>query len=203
MRTLVLMCSVLTLAACSQGASDEESARIIDILEISAGQAAADIGAGSGDYSAVMAEAAGSAGHVYATEIDVGSLASMRDRFATSGNVTVVEAQVNATGLDPGCCDAVLMRNVFHHLTESDAVVSDIYENLRPGGRFLVVDFDPTWVLSLWTPEGHDAHGTTLDTVRGAGTSAGFRVERVFDEWDRPGLEGLLMNHHATLLVKD
>lgn len=203
MRILTLLLAAGVLSACTHNVSSEETDLIIQTLGITPGDKVADIGAGSGDHAAALAQAAGSTGHVYATEIDAGSLASMRNRFTGTANITVVDALVDATGLQPGCCNAILMRTVFHHLDDPAPVLADVHHNLRPGGRFLVIDFEPSALLSLWTPEGHDAHGATPATIAATGRTAGFRIERKFEPWPRPGLEGLLMNHHAVLMVKD
>jgi len=58
------------------------------------------------------------------------------------------------TGLPAGCCDAILLRGVYHHLTEPTAALVSLRRALRPGGRLLVIDFAPVWWLAPWTPKG-------------------------------------------------
>lgn len=73
------------------------------------------------------------------------------------------------TGLPAGCCDAILLRGVYHHLTEPTAALVSLRRALRPGGRLLVIDFAPVWWLAPWTPKGipkdRGGHGNRPETV--------------------------------------
>ena len=70
-------------------------------------------------------------------------------------NVTVVEGDATDTRLPEGCCDAVFMRDVFHHLTDAAAINASIARALRPGGVFVVIDFLP----------GNEGHGITPEKL--------------------------------------
>ena len=58
-------------------------------------------------------------------------------------NVTVVEGAAQTTNLTPACCDAILIRDAYHHLTEPDPIVKSLASALKPGGRLAVIDFPP------------------------------------------------------------
>ena len=49
-------------------------------------------------------------------------------------NVTVVEGGERSTNLPAGCCDAILVRDVYHHLTAPEDMTSSLAAALRPGG---------------------------------------------------------------------
>jgi predicted methyltransferase len=176
------------LAAESSGIA-EEVARIERVLSLRAGATVADIGAGDGKYSVALAKAVGPTGHVYATEIDEQSREEIREAVTRAGlaNVTVVEAGATVTGLPDGCCDAVLMRNVYHHLTDPAAIDAGVFRALKPGGLFAVIDFRPAARLSPskpdGTPENGGGHGTSPEIVQGEVVAAGFEVVTVDEEW--------------------
>lgn len=171
------------------GSDADEVDQLVEWLEIEPGDRVADIGAGDGYYAFALAERVGADGHVYATEIDPDRLEEMRDASARRGfdNVTVVEGAVAATNLPDDCCDAVYSRNVYHHLTEPAAINADIRRALRPGGRLLVIDFEPGGTLDRIAPREtgarHGGHGTPKQTVVDEVTRAGFRLVRGPEDW--------------------
>ena len=80
--------------------------------------------------------------------------------------------------LPPGCCDAVYMRTVFHHIDDPAAFAGQVWQAVRPGGRVAVIDFSPG---SLWF-HGHD-HGVTPDAITAAFEHAGFLRSRPVERW--------------------
>jgi ubiquinone/menaquinone biosynthesis C-methylase UbiE len=171
------------------GSDADEIEQLVDWLEIEPGMRVADLGAGDGHFALALAERVGPAGHVYATEICQECLEEMRVTVAQQDlqNVTVLEGAESRTNLPAACCDAVFSRNVYHHLTVPDDINADIRQALRPGGRLLVIDFEPGGPLDrIGTPqtaERHGGHGTPTTTVIEEVTGAGFRVLRGPDPW--------------------
>jgi SAM-dependent methyltransferase len=122
-----------------------EAPSVLDLLDLEPGATLADVGAGVGGFTQYFAEWTGESGHVYATDIGSEQLALLRtlmDRENLS-NVTVVEGAVDSTNLPEECCDGILLRNVFHELTDPAAILRSIEASLRPGGRLAVIDFPP------------------------------------------------------------
>lgn len=167
----------------------DETARIARALELRPGDVVADVGAGDGRYAIALAAVVGPAGRVFATELDDDALGEIRENVADAraANVTVLQGAADATNLPPGCCDAVLMRDVYHHLTAPAAIDASVLAALKPGGRFLVIDFLPSFWLSPWTPDGIPAdrggHGVPVDVVVREVEAAGFRKVRVDEDW--------------------
>ena len=58
-------------------------------------------------------------------------------------NVTVVEGTAAQTKLPEQCCDAIFMRDVYHHFSEPPAMNASVLASLRPGGVLGVLDFGP------------------------------------------------------------
>ena len=55
----------------------------------------------------------------------------------------MLEGAAAATNLPPACCDAIFMRDVYHHITEPEAFNKSLAASLKPGGRLAVIDFPP------------------------------------------------------------
>jgi SAM-dependent methyltransferase len=164
-----------------------EAARLFDVLELRPGMVVADVGAGGGEMSAEMASRIGPSGRVYATDISADSLRTLRALALKTplGNVTVVEGADLATQLPDACCDAVFIRNVYHHFHDPSAMNRSLVAALKPGGRLAIIDFEPAAGSAL--PEGVPAnrggHGIRAPLVIEELTAAGFSAPRTIMDW--------------------
>ena len=185
---------VATLAAAAlpylpfvHGSISDEVDRAASWLEIQPRTHVADFGAGDGTFSVALARRVGASGRVYATELDAESLAEIRGNAGRAGlaNVTVIRGEVTDTNLPEGCCDALLSRHVYHHLSDPAAINADIFRALRPGGRLLIIDFEPGGIMDwLGHPESrHGGPGTLKETVVKEVTAAGFEMIRDPQSW--------------------
>jgi precorrin-6B methylase 2 len=122
-----------------------EVPRLMELLELKSGMAIADVGAGFSAWTTRFGKAIGPNGRVFATEIGAPQLTALRDNVAKEGltNVTVIEGTPTSTGLPAGCCDAVLVRDAYHHFTAPNEMVRSLAAALKPGGRLAIVDFPP------------------------------------------------------------
>jgi len=188
---IALIAACFTFQGCARlwGSKAAEIQKLAPILELSTGSTAAEIGAGSGAVAVAAAQMVGPNGHVYATEIDPQSLAQIRSAATSAGltNLSAVESTATDTRLPEGCCDAIYMIGVYHHFTDPIALDASIFRAMRPGGRLVIVDFRPSFLLKPWTPKGIPAnrsgHGIPPSILEAELTHAGFRVSRVIDPW--------------------
>jgi SAM-dependent methyltransferase len=81
----------------------------------------------------------------YATDIGAEQLAALRDTVLRERleNVTVLEGSAGSANLPDGCCDAVFLRDVYHHLTQPEEFAKSVVAALKPGGRLAIIDFEP------------------------------------------------------------
>jgi ubiquinone/menaquinone biosynthesis C-methylase UbiE len=183
------LCALLLSLASAAAAAGDEAARLAARIGLAPGATIAEIGAGDGSFAVELAAHVGPEGRVYATELEAEKLDEIRAaaREAGAANLEVREAKVDATNLPEACCDAVVMRNVYHHLTAPDAVNRDVLRALRPGGHFVVIDFPPTWFLRFFTPEGvsetRSRHGITPEDALAELRAAGFEALETLPEW--------------------
>ena len=123
--------------------SEIEVRRLVNLLKLEPGMTIADVGAGLGAWAMRFAQWTGPSGRVYATDIDEEVLGILPFVFARErlSNVTVIKGAMASTNLPAGCCDAILMRNVYHYLTDPDAMNRSFSAALKPGGRLAIVDY--------------------------------------------------------------
>lgn len=157
-------------------ADGQEMPRLRQVLALEAGKVVADVGAGEGQLTFALAR---EVGRVYSTEIDPARLKKIR--AAKPGNVTVVEARSGETGLPPGCCDAIVLRRVYHHLSDPASVNADLLRALRPGGVLAVIDFPPPF---FW---GRGSLGVPAKAVLAEVAGSGFEMVRLIDDWPGRG----------------
>jgi ubiquinone/menaquinone biosynthesis C-methylase UbiE len=160
-------------------AFDVEASLIAEALELAEGDAVADIIAGGGAWTIDLATRVGEAGHVYATGNDADEAAIISAAVDAAGvrNVTVVETPGDALELPDECCDAMLVRVMFHHLADGAGAANRMRQALKPGGLLAVIDYGND------APEFAGGHGVEPDQLVDEITSAGFELVRVIEDW--------------------
>ena len=157
--------------------AEAEVPRLVEIFQLKPGMNVADVGAGFGAWTIGFAEAVGPTGRVYSSDVGEQQLASLRQTKTRRAltNVTVVEAGERSTNLPAGCCDAILVRDVYHHLTAPEDMTSSLAATLKPGGRLVVVDFlpRPDTDVPAGVPANRGGHGVPSDVVIAEVTAAG------------------------------
>ena len=177
------------------GDSETEVERLARVLDIRPGDTVADVGAGDGWLSIEVAGLVGESGQVFATELSADRRDDIRAAVAAAGldNVTVVEAGERETNLATECCDAIFLRRVYHHLTDTAAMNVSFHASLKPGGRLAVIKLEFEGLLRPFRGSEHwidDAqvvaevtaagltHVETFDWPLGAHYAAVFRKPR-------------------------
>ena len=169
------------LAVSVRSASDDwpdEAARLVRVLEIGPAATIAEIGAGRGELTVEMARRLPD-GRLFSTEIDRNRLEDIERAAEKAGvrNVTVLEAGARESNLPEGCCDAVYMREVYHHFADGPAVTATIHRALKPGGRLAVIDFPERG------PAGSNCHCIPKKDLIAQVTAQGFEAVADQDRW--------------------
>lgn len=172
--------------SCTLASVADEGARIVAALALAPGMTVADVGAGDGDYSVVLAHGVGPTGRVYATEVDRGDIDRIADRARGEKleNVTTVLGTQADTGLPTGCCDAILLRLVYHHFTDASAMRRGLWDALKAGGRLALIDVPPQkgWRHLEGVPD-RGGHGVPMAEVIRDMTASGFEVVMRDEDW--------------------
>jgi predicted methyltransferase len=184
---VALAVAALTLSACrGQDTYQTEAERLAPLLHWQAGSVVADIGAGDGEMTQLVAERVGPTGRVYSTEIDKRKLAHLEELAAKSQNITAVEAAPADTNLPPACCDSILLRRVYHHFRQPVEMDASLFTSLKPGGLLAVIDFPPrSWLPATGehVPGNRGGHGVPEEIVVQELTAAGFEVVSRSENW--------------------
>ena len=124
--------------------AEKDAPQLAEVLQIKPGMTIADIGAGGGAFTVVLGRLFNT-GKVYATDIGKTQLEQIAAYVKREGltNVTVLEGAPSATNLPAACCDAMFMRDVYHHITAIEAFNRSLLASLKPGGRLAIIDFAP------------------------------------------------------------
>ena len=131
-------------------------ASILPLLELSAGDSVADIFAGGGYYSEIIAGLVGPDGEVLLQNnaaYRAFAAAGLAQRFAdrNPGAISILDSEAQDLGLGNGTLDAALIVMSYHDLFYDDSengwpqiddtdFLGQIHTALKPGGRLLIVD---------------------------------------------------------------
>lgn len=117
---------------------------IVASIGIEPGQAVADVGAGTGLYEPLLAAAVGTEGTVFAVDIVPRFIEYIASKAAERNltQITTILGDDRSTGLAEGSVDFVFICDTYHHFEDHEAMLASIHQALRPGGRFVVVDYE-------------------------------------------------------------
>ncbi len=114
-------------------------------LGVTEGETVAEIGSGNG-YFALPAARVTAPSPVYALDIDDTLLDELDDLADRNGieNITTIDGDARSlTDQLPELVDTILIANTFHGIDDTETFVQEAYESLHPGGRFIVVNWEP------------------------------------------------------------
>jgi ubiquinone/menaquinone biosynthesis C-methylase UbiE len=187
---LLLVVVALSVVVCLGAASSEEIARLQRLMGWKAGQTIADVGAGEGEIGIATAAVVGESGKVYLTELDAKKRKALEQTVQAKGlkNVAVVQGAEKETKLPDSCCDEIVLRRVYHHLTAPAQMDASLLRSLKPGGQIAVIDFAPRKWLSesdpvKGVPANRGGHGIPQKILIEEMRAAGFTVEQVVNDW--------------------
>lgn len=160
---------------------DEEApSKAITSLDLKPGMAVADIGAGSGYYSARMARRVGPTGRIYATDIQPGMIALLDRRIASEGltNVTTVLGAPDDPKLAANSIDLAIMVDVYHELQDPQVFLQRLKPAFKAGGRLALLEFrkeDPKIPIL-------EVHKMSVAEVKQEMEAEGYEIDRVIEE---------------------
>jgi ubiquinone/menaquinone biosynthesis C-methylase UbiE len=151
----------------------------IDLIGVKKGASVADVGAGSGYMTVKLAKRVGANGVVYATDIQPAMIDLLEKRLKSAKltNVRPILGAIDDPRLPPASIDLVLMVDVYHELSQPQAILHHILEALKPGGRLVLLEYrkeDPSIPIR---PE----HKMSVAEARMALEAEGCKLSRVDD----------------------
>lgn len=156
-----------------------ERAAVLERIALKPGQAVADIGAGTGLYTYLFADAVGPTGKVYAVDIAAPFVERIQTTAAERGLAQVVGVQCTEDDvrLPPQSIDVAFVCDTYHHFEYPAATLASLHRALRPGGTLIVIDFHRIeGVTREWTLNhvraGQEVFSAEIE-------AAGFKLEAV------------------------
>jgi ubiquinone/menaquinone biosynthesis C-methylase UbiE len=117
---------------------------VIAVMGIEPGMTVVDIGAGTGFFEPLLAQAVGPSGKVLALDVEPKMVEHLTRRVREAG-LTQVEARL-VDPVDPGLAaasiDRILVVNTWHHIDDRAAYSAKLRDALRSTGSIWVVDFE-------------------------------------------------------------
>jgi ubiquinone/menaquinone biosynthesis C-methylase UbiE len=118
----------------------------LDALGLQEGMVVVDLGAGSGFYTLAAAHKVGSAGKVYAVDVQQDLLARIKNaaRAENISNIEVIHGDVEHLGgtrLREKSTDAAIISNVFFQVEHKDDFLEEVRRIVKPHGKILFVEW--------------------------------------------------------------
>lgn len=163
-------------------------AALLGHLGLGKGSVIADIGAGKGPDTWILATLAGDSGTVYSEEIGEGMVKALTGEAEKRGlrQVRPVLGGLDHPGLPGNAVDFAYMRFVYHHISKPREMLRGIWRALKPGGYLVIVD-QRRGTLRDWVPRERrkDKHFWIAETtvVREAREEGFLFVECAEDYW--------------------
>ena len=160
-----------------QSGSSIATPRIFEAIGVREGITVCEMGAGDGELTIAAARVVGASGRVYSSELGEDRVKALREKVSASGlaQITVVTGDPVKTNFPDATCDALFMRNVYHHFGDPATIGAAIAASVKPGGRVAVIDFTPPKEAGRPEDRGKDGmHGVMPETVSRELQQAGF-----------------------------
>lgn len=133
---------------------EERLSALVKLLKLSPGMHVADVGAGSGVISILMAREVGENGKILAIDVQKEMLELLGDKLNRIGmkNVELVLGTEKSPKLDADSIDLALMVDVYHEFRFPFEMMEELSKALKPGGRIAFVEYrreDPNVPIKL------------------------------------------------------
>jgi arsenite methyltransferase len=152
--------------------------KVIEALDIEPGDHVADLGAGSGYFTFLLAQAVGPGGKVYAVDVDRDMVALLSRRIQKEGhkNIEVILADPDDPHLPKSSLDLMFTCNVYHHMENRSTYFARVAQTLKPDGQVAVIDLSrESWFAWL------TGHATPAEVIEREMTDAGYTLLNRYD----------------------
>lgn len=114
---------------------------VIQALGLAPDAVVADLGAGTGYFSARLANML-KMGRVYAVDLEPAMVKHLAERAKREAlpNLVAIQASAGSPRL-PAKVDLVLLVDVYHHIEARERYFRDLRPSLKTGGRIAIIDF--------------------------------------------------------------
>jgi len=157
---------------------------VIPAIELKEGMVVGEIGAGRGRYTVMLAKHVGPNGHIYANDIDKGSLDYLDSRCKRDkiDNITIIRGEERDPLLPENKMDMIFIVNSYHHFSHPVDILKNAYPALKPKGTLVIIDGVPGKY------GGSSSHTTPKEELIAQAKEAAFKFDRVAAELERDNI---------------
>jgi ubiquinone/menaquinone biosynthesis C-methylase UbiE len=188
---LILICSsfqdqwknVYTESAWKDRDRWQRAGDLIRQLDIKAGSSVADIGSHEGYMSFKLSEVVGSAGKVYAVDVEQHRLDRLNEIAKARGatNITTIKGEYDDPKLAAGSVDAVIIVDTYHEMKKHESILTHIKAALKPGGKLVLCEPIADQRRGLTRAGQEEKHELGIEFAITDLNQAGFRIIRKQD----------------------
>jgi ubiquinone/menaquinone biosynthesis C-methylase UbiE len=122
---------------------EEEPAKLLKALDVKRGMVVADVGAGSGYHTFMLAPLVGEKGKVIASDIqqEMLDLITRRQKKLKIASIETVKGAETDPKLPAAGVDLILLVDVYHEFSHPYEMTEKMVAALKPGGRMVFVEF--------------------------------------------------------------
>ncbi|TFH26906.1 MAG: methyltransferase domain-containing protein [Bacteroidia bacterium] len=157
---------------------------VLPAIELKEGMVVGEIGAGRGRYTVILARHVGEKGHIYANDIDTGSLdyLDLRLKRDKIDNITIIRGKERDPLLPENKLDMIFIVNTYHHISHPVDVLKNAYPALKTTGTLVIIDGVPGKY------GGDSSHTIPKDKLISQSKEAGFSFVKVAAELERDNI---------------
>ncbi len=117
--------------------------KVMEALALKQGMVIADVGAGTGFYTRLFAQAVGEHGKVLAVDIAKEFLDHINKtaKDQNLANITSILGKDVSTELPIKSADLVFVCDTYHHFEYPARILESIHKGLKDGGKLVIIDF--------------------------------------------------------------
>ncbi len=156
---------------------DSVRKKAIDLAQVSQGQIAADVGAGTGFITEILLE---KGLRVIAIDESNEMLARIKKKFGSSDGLECRQGEAENLPLDNSSVHHVFANMYLHHVESPPAAIKEMVRILKPGGKLVISDLDEH-DFEFLAKEQHDRW-------------LGFKREDIKDWYSQAGLKDVGVN---------
>jgi len=116
--------------------------KVLKDMGLKTGDTILDFGIGTGFFALPALEIIGKNGFLYGTDLSADMLEYTKERTKDFSNIKLLLTDGLDIPVETSSVDLVIMAFVLHEINEKDKTLAEIKRILKPGGKFLIVEWN-------------------------------------------------------------
>jgi ubiquinone/menaquinone biosynthesis C-methylase UbiE len=156
--------------------TEEQPQQLVDALDLQSNDVVAEIGAGTGYISRLLAEKVPQ-GQVLAVDIQPEMIVLLNKRFSKTTNIKAVLGQEKASGLTANSINLAVMIDAYHEFNYPREMIESLITALKPSGRIILAEYRGEDPLVFIKPH----HKTTEKQIKKEMAALGLKWEKTLN----------------------